>query len=44
MPVFITHGRFTEDAIKGMLARPEDRAEALGNCLRHRARNCSAIT
>ena len=30
MPIFITQGRFTQDAIKGMLAKPEDRAEAVG--------------
>ncbi len=33
MPVFITQGRFTQDAIKGMLAKPEDRAEALNELL-----------
>jgi uncharacterized protein with GYD domain len=27
MPVFITQGRYTQDAVKGMLAKPEDRAE-----------------
>ncbi len=30
MPVFINRGRFTPDTIKGMLAKPEDRAEAVG--------------
>jgi uncharacterized protein with GYD domain len=30
MPIFITQGRFTQDAIKGMLAKPEDRGEAVG--------------
>ncbi len=30
MAHFITQGRFTQDAIKGMLAKPEDRAEAVG--------------
>jgi uncharacterized protein with GYD domain len=30
MPVFITQGRFTQDAVKGMMAKPEDRAEAVG--------------
>src|SRR5262249_60415182 len=29
MPIFITQGRYTHEAIKGMVARPEDRAEAL---------------
>lgn len=30
MPLFITQGRFTLDAIRGMLAKPEDRAETVG--------------
>lgn len=29
-PLFITQGRFTQDAVRGMLARPEDRAESVG--------------
>jgi uncharacterized protein with GYD domain len=29
MTVFITQGRYTQDAIKGMLAKPEDRAETV---------------
>ncbi len=33
MPVFITQGRFTQEAMKGMLAKPEDRAEALRHLL-----------
>jgi hypothetical protein len=24
VPLFITQGRYTQDAVKGMLARPED--------------------
>ena len=28
MPRFITQGRYTHDAWKGMIAKPEDRAEA----------------
>lgn len=28
MPIFITTGRFTPDAIRGMLTKPEDRAES----------------
>lgn len=27
MPIFITQGRYSRDAIKGMIASPEDRAE-----------------
>ena len=30
MPLFITQGRFTQDAVKGMLAKPEDRAKVVG--------------
>lgn len=29
MPIFITTGRFTQDALRGMLAKPEDRSESL---------------
>ena len=29
MPLFITQGRFTQDAMKGMIGKPEDRAEAV---------------
>jgi uncharacterized protein with GYD domain len=29
MPIFITQGRFTQQAMKGMLGHPEDRAEAV---------------
>ena len=32
MPVFITQGRYTQDAVEGILAKPEDRA-ALMRCL-----------
>jgi uncharacterized protein with GYD domain len=28
MPIFIVQGRYSRDAIKGMIANPEDRAEA----------------
>jgi uncharacterized protein with GYD domain len=30
MPIFITQGRYSLDAIQGMTANPEDRAEAAG--------------
>ena len=33
MPVFITQGRFTQDAMKGMLTKPEDRAEPVRQLL-----------
>ncbi len=29
MPIFISRGRFTSDAVKGMLAKPENREEAV---------------
>jgi uncharacterized protein with GYD domain len=29
MPIFITQGRYTREAIKGMIVRPEDRADAV---------------
>jgi uncharacterized protein with GYD domain len=35
MPLYITQGRYTREAIKGMIVKPEDRAEALS---RHMAR------
>jgi uncharacterized protein with GYD domain len=33
MPIFITQGRFTSDAMKGMLAKPEDRSQVVGQLL-----------
>ena len=30
MPVFVSLGRYSETAIKGMLAKPEDRSAELG--------------
>jgi hypothetical protein len=27
MPIYISRGRFTSDAVKGMLAKPENREE-----------------
>jgi uncharacterized protein with GYD domain len=29
MPIYISRGRFTSDAVKGMLAKPEDREKAV---------------
>lgn len=29
VPIYISRGRFTSDAVKGMLAKPEDREEAV---------------
>src|SRR5258708_38823746 len=31
MPIYISRGRFTTDAVKGMLAKPENREEAVAN-------------
>jgi uncharacterized protein with GYD domain len=33
MPICITQGRYTRDAIKGMIMRPEDRADAVSRLL-----------
>lgn len=33
MPIFITQGRYTRDAIKGMIVRPEDRAEVVSRLM-----------
>ena len=33
MPIYITQGRYTRDAIKGMIIKPEDRADSLARLL-----------
>lgn len=33
MAIYITQGRYTRDAIKGMIARPEDRADSVSRLL-----------
>lgn len=33
MPIFITQGRYTRDAVKGMVVSPEDRADAVSRLL-----------
>jgi len=33
MPTYITQGRYTRDAIKGMVVRPEDRADVVARLL-----------
>ncbi len=33
MPIYITQGRYTREAIKGMIVKPEDRADAVGRCV-----------
>jgi uncharacterized protein with GYD domain len=33
MPVFITQGRYTREAVKGMMIRPEDRADAVSRLM-----------
>ena len=35
MPIYITRGRFTSNAIKGMLAKPEDREEAVAKLFKN---------
>ncbi len=29
MPIFVTQGRFTQEAMRGMMGKPEDRAQAV---------------
>ena len=33
MPIYITQGRYTRDAIKGMIVKPEDRSDAIARLL-----------
>ncbi len=33
MPIYITQGRYTREAVKGMIVRPEDRADAVSRLL-----------
>jgi uncharacterized protein with GYD domain len=33
MPIYVTQGRYTREAIKGMIVKPEDRAEAVSRLL-----------
>ena len=33
MPIYITQGRYTRDAIKGMIVKPEDRADAISRAM-----------
>jgi uncharacterized protein with GYD domain len=33
MPTYITQGRYTREAIKGMLVKPEDRADAVSRLM-----------
>ncbi len=33
MPIYITQGRYTRDAIKGMIIKPEDRADQVSRLL-----------
>ena len=33
MPIYITQGRYTREAIKGMIVKPEDRADAVGRAM-----------
>jgi uncharacterized protein with GYD domain len=33
MPIYITQGRYTRDAIKGMIVKPEDRADAVARLI-----------
>lgn len=33
MPIYITQGRYTRDAVKGMIVKPEDRADAVSRAV-----------
>jgi uncharacterized protein with GYD domain len=33
VPIYITQGRYTRDAVKGMIVKPEDRADAVGRAV-----------
>ena len=33
MPTYITQGRYTREAVKGMIVKPEDRADAVARLL-----------
>jgi uncharacterized protein with GYD domain len=33
MPIFITQGRYTREAVKGMITKPEDRADSVSRLL-----------
>jgi uncharacterized protein with GYD domain len=33
MPIYITQGRYTREAVKGMIVKPEDRADAVGRAI-----------
>jgi uncharacterized protein with GYD domain len=33
MPIFITQGRYTREAVRGMVVSPEDRADSVGRLL-----------
>lgn len=33
MPIYITQGRYTRDAIKGMIVKPEDRADSVSRAM-----------
>jgi uncharacterized protein with GYD domain len=33
MPIYITQGRYTREAIKGMIVKPEDRSEAVARLM-----------
>ena len=35
MPIYISRGRFTPDAVKGMLAKPENREEAVATLFKN---------
>jgi len=43
MPIYISRGRFTSDAVKGMLAKPENREEAVVKARQERRRSAHRV-
>ena len=44
MPIYITQGRYTREAIKGMIVKPEDRADAVSRAVSRVGGGWSATT
>ena len=44
MPIYISRGRFTTEAIKGMMAKPENREEAVSKLFESSEANSSVGT
>jgi hypothetical protein len=44
MPIYISRGRFTSDAVKGMLAKPENREEAVAKLFKYHSCVCGQLS